>query len=454
MTSVNKKEVIGMAAVRTAARLRKRRKPSRSDPGMRRFRGGYGEGYRQGVTAGIQSFPVLFEGTSIVIPTYNQLDMVRQCIYSIIENTDLPYEIIVVDNASTDGTSAYLQSLGGQVRFKVLERNRGFAGAINVGLMMAKGSTIVLLNNDTLLTENWLDQLLACLNSDDQIGMVGPVTNYISGDQKIAVPYDDVRDMPEFARSYNGSNPAKWQRTDRLIGFCLLFRRELFEAAGYFDEGYEIGNFEDDDFNIRVRMMGKKLVIARDTFIHHFGSVSMKALGDKFQEVNDRNHHYFIDKWQNPYKWLERIRLHPLSISRSVAHASFFYPEKIAVQGIGANVYWIEDGQRRLVDGVLSIPAVKVSQVDLKRWPLGCPIDAEEANRRWNGGDGDSGVLELPDGTVYHLEGNVVRRMISASAMRAWQLHLKPSHPISPEEIAARVEGLPILPPPVLKQTL
>lgn len=67
-------------------------------------------------------------------------------------------------------------------------------------MMMAKGSTIVLLNNDTLVTENWLDNLMACLNSDDTIGMVGPMTNYISGQQKIDVPYTDIADMPAFAR--------------------------------------------------------------------------------------------------------------------------------------------------------------------------------------------------------------------------------------------------------------
>ncbi|WP_027094019.1 glycosyltransferase family 2 protein [Cohnella thermotolerans] len=91
------------------------------------------------------------------------------------------------------------------------------------------------------------------------------------------------------------------------MGFCLLFRRELFRRIGYFDEGFELGNFENDDFNIRVRMLEKALVIAEDTFIHHYGSVSMKALGDRFTLVNDRNHRYFLDKWQNPYEWIHRV---------------------------------------------------------------------------------------------------------------------------------------------------
>jgi GT2 family glycosyltransferase len=426
-----------------------------------RYNEGYGEGYQEGVQSGIQSFPTLFEGTSIVIPTFNQLNFLKQCIDSIMEYTDVSYEIIVVDNASTDGTAAYLQELGGSVRYRVLENNRGFAGAINVGMMMAKGRTILLLNNDTLVTENWLDNLLLCLNSDTGIGMVGPVTNYISGDQQIAVPYVDIADMHPFARMNNRSDASRWCRTDRLTGFCLLFRRELLEGIGYFDEGYEIGNFEDDDYNIRVRLLGRSLVMAQDSFIHHFGSVSMKALGDRFQEVNDRNHVYFIDKWDNPYQWIHNVRQHPDLQQGPLPHSTFYYPEQVVVQAIGANYYWIENGVRRLVDGILSFPVNRVSQVDLRRWPLGEPISSEEVERRWYGiGDqaggaslGD-GVVMLPDGMAFHVEGVKVRRIISSAAMQAWNLHLKPIRTITPEMLEDKVHGLPIISPPLLRQVL
>ncbi|WP_372632117.1 glycosyltransferase family 2 protein [Cohnella sp.] len=460
-----------MAATRNKVKRTGRRRPSRTgskaaggrsrrqrEARQIRHREGFGDGYREGVQSGLQSYPILFEGTSIVIPTYNQLNLVKPCIESIFDHTDLPYEIIVVDNASTDGTAAYLQDLGGQVRFRVLEKNLGFAGAINVGMMMSKGSTIVLLNNDTLVTENWLDNLLACLNSDETIGMVGPMTNYISGEQKIDVPYTDIADMPAFAKEYNQSNPSKWRRVDRLTGFCLLFRRELFEAIGYFDEGFEIGNFEDDDYNIRVRLMEKSLVMAQDTFIHHFGSVSMKALGDRFQEVNDRNQQYFMDKWRNPYEWIQQVRSQ-LALTQGIPlHAASFFPERIVVQGIGANYYWVEQGQRRLVEGSITFPAVRLSQIDLKRWPLGDPISVQEVEARWRGLDGasgwESGVAQLEDGTLFYAENGKARRIVSASVMRSWQLHLKPARTISVEQLAEAEEGLPIIAPPALKQVL
>ncbi|WP_238162656.1 glycosyltransferase family 2 protein [Cohnella sp. AR92] len=417
---------------------------------------GFAEGYREGVQSGIGSFPAGFEGTSIIIPTFNQVDMLKQCVESIMDNTDLPYEIIVVDNASTDGTEGYLRGLGGQVRYRVLESNKGFSGAINRGMMMAKGDTVLLLNNDTLATERWLDNLLDCLRSDERIGMVGPVTNYISGDQQIKVPYTDIKDMPAFAREYNTPNSAKWRRTDRLVGFCLLFRRSLFQEVGYFDEGFELGNFEDDDFNIRVRMTGRSLVVAEDTFIHHYGSVSMKALGDRFKQVNDKNEHYYMDKWPNPYESIHQVLKSLQETGQTSLDSSALFPNGVLVQGLGATPYWIEDGGRRPVEGALALPITRLSQIDLLRWPIREPISAAEVELRYYSLSlqDKAGFAKLQDDTYYRLEGSVARKIISRSAVRAWNLDHRPVRLLEPEELIRCTEGLPIIAPPQLKQVL
>lgn len=443
-----------MAVVKPLMRSKKHRKRMKRI----RYKEGYEEGYREGVQYGIASYPNMLEGTSIIIPTCNQLQMLRQCIDSIIENIEVPYEIIVVDNASTDETIDYLQQLDGLVRFRVLDINRGFAGAVNVGLMMSKGTSILLLNTDTLVTENGLENMLACLSSDDRIGMVGPVTNDISGEQRIDVPYRHFEKLPEFARSNNSPDPSRWRRTDRLTGFCLLFRRELFEAVGYFDERYENGNFEDDDYNVRVRMLGKSLVIAQDAFIHHFESVSIKALGEGLNEVNDRNRQCFVDKWNNPYEWIHCVGQHPETIEGALRNSASLYPEHVVVQGIGANIYWIENGLRRQVEGKLSFPVSRISQVDLRLWPLGEPIASTEVERRWRGQgenkEWEAGILMLLDGDAFHIEGDKVRRIAGSAAMQAWNLHLKPIKTVSPEVLSDWVEGLPIISPPILKQEL
>src|SRR3954447_15778185 len=95
------------------------------------YRVGYREGFRQGVQYAIQSYPKLFDGTSIVIVTSNQLEMLRQCINSITAHTNPSYEIIVVDNASNDGTADYLQRAQGVLRSRIMDTDRGLSGAIN-----------------------------------------------------------------------------------------------------------------------------------------------------------------------------------------------------------------------------------------------------------------------------------------------------------------------------------
>lgn len=403
---------------------------------------------------GYQNFAALFEGTSIVIPTYNRVDLLRRCIDGITAHTDTPYEIIVVDDASTDGTRAYLQGLRGQIRYRALDANRGFSSAVNVGMMMAKGTTIALLNNDVQVTEGWLGRLLACLHSDESVGMVGPVTNYIGGQQQIEVSYDHPSGMHAFARERYRSHAGRWQQADRLVGYCLLFRRGLFEEIGYFDEGFEIGNYEDDDYNVRVRLNGKKLMIAQDTFVHHDGSASMKELGgSRLREINGRNQAYFAEKWRDPQALLQQVQA--VAAEHGPLHAGRFYPEPAVVRTAGGNDYWLERGERRRIDGPLALPAVRLSQVDLRRWQPGDPIAAEEAERKWRGYDNKpellSGIVLHVDEDVYYAENGKLRRVCGDMALRSWYLHLKPSARLPREQAAGMERGIPIVPPPLYR---
>ncbi|MFC3800540.1 glycosyltransferase family 2 protein [Cohnella sp. GCM10012308] len=448
----------GRRAVRQRPRPRRRGARVRATPG---YQDGYGNGYREGVQAGLASFDTLFDGTSIIIPSYNQRELLGKCINSIVRYTEPSYEIIVIDNGSTDGTAEYLASLGGSVRYRVMERNLGFAGACNIGLMMAKGRTLMLLNNDILVTRNWLDQMLACLNSDPAIGMVGPVTNFISGEQQIPVPYTDIHDMQSFASNFNRHDPARWQDTDRLVGFCVLMRRETFLKIGYLDEGFELGNFEDDDWDIRVRLLGQRLVIAGDTFIHHFGSVSIRALGDGFLRIHTANERYYLDKWRGWQQCAGIVASSSADEERASALGiSELFPNGVAVRAADADVYWVEGGIRRLVTGVLPFEAVKLSRIDLRRWPVGDPIEAGEAASRWHGADAEQvdgracAVALLPDGTAYHLEGDTARRVLGPAALKSWNLHLKPMSEVSAGALEGWRTGAPIIALPKLLQAL
>ncbi|EFM12988.1 Methyltransferase type 11 [Paenibacillus curdlanolyticus YK9] len=235
--------------------------------------------------------------TSIILVTYNKLDYTKQCIDSIRQRTDEGrYELIVVDNGSMDGTQEWLAAQP-DIRLIANSDNAGFPRACNQGLAAAAGDLLMLLNNDTVVTPSWLEGLTTALLSATDIGAVGPVTNAASYLTSIPVPYATMDEMEAFAEAHNRPDPAKWEERVKLIGYCLLMKREAYEQVGELDEQFGIGNFEDDDFCLRMRLAGYKLLLCRDTFIHHYGSVSFSADRTLFQQVLSENTELFKRKW-------------------------------------------------------------------------------------------------------------------------------------------------------------
>lgn len=234
---------------------------------------------------------------SIVIPTYNGLDLLRRCVSSIRRHTALPYEIIVVDNASTDGTAEWC--MREKLKLVSLAKNAGFPAACNQGLRLSAGDTLVLLNNDTAVTANWLDNLAAALYSSPEVGIVGPVTNYASGPQRVDVPFGHLAEFQSLARANNVPDASRWRNAMRIVGFCLVFRRGLMESIGLLDERFSPGHYEDDDYCFRARQQGFRLLICHDALIYHEGSASFVRQGAERQsELVERNYRLFMDKWQ------------------------------------------------------------------------------------------------------------------------------------------------------------
>ncbi|MCE5330031.1 glycosyltransferase, partial [bacterium] len=241
--------------------------------------------------------------TSIVIVTHNQLEYSQQCLNSIIEFTPAgSYEIILVDNNSEDGTTDYLKSFRNQnknIDMKLIfnKSNLGFPKGCNQGIVASSFENILFLNNDTVVTHNWLKNLLICINSSEKIGAAGPVTNYCSNYQAINTNYKSMEEMQLFARQYNISDENLWEQRLNLVGYCLLLKRKVLDRVGYFDEDFSPGNYEDDDLSMRIIKAGYKLILCRDTFIHHFGSRSFKTNCSEFSELLKNNSKKFENKW-------------------------------------------------------------------------------------------------------------------------------------------------------------
>ena len=244
---------------------------------------------------------------SIVILSCNTMEITTSCIESIRQWTqDIPYEIVVVDNGSTDGSAAWLSSQP-DVHCILNEKNEGFPKGCNQGTAAAKGTDVLFLNSDTVVTPRWLKQLQIALYSDEAIGAAGCMTNSSANFQEIKVPYGSSRQgLFDFAEKFNHSDPDKWERRLKLVGFCLLVKCAALERIGGFDEVFSPGNFEDDDLCLRLRQAGWKLILCKDTFIHHMGSASFrKSYGDmefsgqqkEYYGLIAKNWQIFCEKW-------------------------------------------------------------------------------------------------------------------------------------------------------------
>src|SRR5262249_13069840 len=180
---------------------------------------------------------------SIIIVTYNNLSLTRLCLESLFRNTDYPnYEVIVVDNNSSDDTPSYLAKLSERhenLKIILNETNLGFAKANNQGIGQSSGDYIVLLNNDTIAPRGWLSRLLKHLD-DPKVGMVGPVTNFVGNEAKLRVSYRNWAEMEEFAQNQTWDNDGRTADIHMLAMFCVAMRRSVFEEVGELDEQFGV----------------------------------------------------------------------------------------------------------------------------------------------------------------------------------------------------------------------
>ncbi|MEB3100438.1 glycosyltransferase family 2 protein [Ferviditalea candida] len=249
--------------------------------------------------------------TSIIIPTYNGKELLAGCIRSIREHTGVPHQIIVVDNGSTDGTAEFC--LQEKVLLISLPQNEGYPRACNLGMKAADGKNLLLLNNDVVVTKNWLDRLLACLQSDAKTGIVGPMTNYATGKQKVpSVPYRGLEGMQRFAEQWNHPDPRRWLQVNRIVGLCFLMRRTVVETIGWLDERFSPGYYEDDDYCHRARLAGYRVMLAGDVFVHHYGSRSFGRGNSRKRLLLKKNRRKFIGKWGFDPLLLRRRRGRPI----------------------------------------------------------------------------------------------------------------------------------------------
>lgn len=229
---------------------------------------------------------------SLVIPVFNKLEYTKICIESLLADQDrLPLEIIVVDNASSDGTSEYIKEMQNKIsntRDKIIyiqnKSNRGVAPAWNQGVHASSGSILGVLNNDIIVTNGWLKSILWALETH-KLNLISPFAATGKLDYNLA----------SRAKEFTKKNFNKiWNDYD----FCaFVMPKSTFSKIGDFDEKFEVGGYEDTDYCYRLKAQGMKYGVSGAGFIHHFGSTTLgdfKKTGDKHAP---KNRDYFIQKW-------------------------------------------------------------------------------------------------------------------------------------------------------------
>ncbi len=270
---------------------------------------------------------------SIVILTYNQLNYTKLCIESIRKFTKSgSYELIIVDNYSTDDTRQWLSE---QEDLTVIynDENKGFPAGCNQGIAIAKGDSVLLLNNDVIVTPNWLSDMCNALWSDDNIAGVGCVTNYISYYQKVESEYNSFEEMLAFSNNYRQAHSSELPYRIKLVGFCLLLKKKILDKVGVLDEIFTPGNYEDDDLSFRLICAGYDLVLCKGVFIHHFGSVSFNTDIEKYITLGRKMGELFYKKWKFDPGYSTGIRFELVDIMQE---ADCSKPIKILEIGCGA----------------------------------------------------------------------------------------------------------------------
>lgn len=243
---------------------------------------------------------------SFVILSYNSREMMIECLESIRKNC-VPgsYEIVVVDNCSSDGIREYLMEQK-DLKLRLNETNTSFAVGCNQGARLTRPENdIFLLNNDTVVPPLALFYLRMGLYADEMVGAAGPTSNAVKIAQLPDCSFSTKEEWLNHTSDIHlpGENCLEYMAW--LVGFALLIKRKAWDFVGNLDERFVRGNFEDTDWGFRLNLAGYKSVLCHNSFIFHYGSVSMKkdlaaynkSLKDNEERLNRKlgiEFHYFM----------------------------------------------------------------------------------------------------------------------------------------------------------------
>ncbi|QGQ95345.1 glycosyltransferase [Paenibacillus psychroresistens] len=296
---------------------------------------------------------------SLIILSYNNWAFTKQCLISILESLEEAQihqgiELVVVDNGSNRETVKQLNAFNKkyknhpvQLELVLLNENLGYPTGINIGIGHCRGTIIAVLNNDLLFPPNWLAPLVQALEADPKLGFAAPFLSYGGGSvQHVGKTFETIEEMEAFASYFTDLNKAHVIYADKLVGACLVFRRDLLVAIGGNDFWYGIGNFDDVDWCLRARLAGYTIAVVGGSFVHHIGHASFAQVPDQFTSSLQNNHTKFERKWrvrehqtaqqndQNFIKFEHSKHYIPTQISEFISTDNIWFPKSALTKSL------------------------------------------------------------------------------------------------------------------------
>lgn len=236
--------------------------------------------------------------TTVVIPNYNGMNYIENCLDSLFRGSRIP-AVIVVDNGSSDGSCELVRDKYPQVKLITLRENTGFCHAVNVGIEETETEFVFLLNNDTAVEENCVEELEKVMENSHSFFSAGAKMINMKFPEKI----DDAGDFYcalgwAFARGKD-KPAANYQKGGRIFAACggaALYRTSLLREAGMFDEEH-FAYLEDIDIGYRANIMGYRNVFAPEAVVYHAGSGVSGSRHNAFKvDLSSRNSIYLVYK--------------------------------------------------------------------------------------------------------------------------------------------------------------
>lgn len=222
---------------------------------------------------------------SIIIVNWNGEKFLSDLFISLKKQRFKDFEIVLVDNASSDGSKALIKSLALNLPFNIhlveLSANKGFTGGNMEGLRYAEGNYIVLLNNDTVADENWLGELINAIDSHPEVGICASKL-LVYGTDKIDSAGDGYAASLKGFKRGEGDQPDLFGKEEYVFGACggaVLYRREMLDEIGFLDEDFFLIH-EDTDLNFRAQLMGWKVLYVPTAIVYHKVRSSIGHMSD------------------------------------------------------------------------------------------------------------------------------------------------------------------------------